>query len=281
MELSVTTDYARDTGNPQPYLRRIADAGFSHIHWCHHWCTDFMYSKWEIDQIEEWLKDYGLRLLDLHATAGQEKNWGSQREYERLAGLELVRNRIAMASQLGSDVIIMHAPAESTPAMFRKSLNELRPFAQEHHVRIAIENGDLSKIGELLSEYDPGYVGLCYDSGHGNVSGSGLDHLEELKDRLISVHLHDNDGTGDQHNPLFSGTVDWPRLAEILAGCAYTKCVSMEVTMHNSGIDDEMAFLKHTFETGTRFSQMIEEQRHTTEQPDGAVTQESARSAAP
>jgi sugar phosphate isomerase/epimerase len=185
MELSVTTDYAKDTEDPDPYIKRIAGAGFSHIHWCHYWCTDFMYSKWETDQIEEWLKEYGLKVLDLHATAGQEKNWGLQREYERLAWLELVRNRIAMASQLGSDVIIMHAPFKSTPALFRKTIDELRQFAQEHHVRIAIENGDLNEIGRILSEYDPDYVCLCYDSGHGNMAGDGLDHLERLKDRLI------------------------------------------------------------------------------------------------
>ena len=281
MALSITTDYAKDTGDPSPYLKRIADAGFSHIHWCHQWNTDFLYSEWEIEQIQKWLSEYRLQVLDLHASAGREKAWGSQREYERLAGLELVRNRIAMASQLGSNVVIMHAPHNSTPALFRRSLDDLMPFAREQGVRIAIENGDLKKTAAVLSEYDPDYLGFCYDAGHGNVSGDGLDHLEELKDRLISVHLHDNDGTGDQHNPLFSGTVDWPRLARIIAGSAYTKCVSMEVTMHNSGIDDEMVFLKYTFETGTRLSQMIEEQRQTTEQPDRAVTQESARSAAP
>ncbi|OPY68015.1 MAG: hypothetical protein A4E63_02134 [Syntrophorhabdus sp. PtaU1.Bin050] len=76
MKLSVTTDYTRDTGDPSPYLRRIADAGFSHIHWCHRWCTDFMYSKSEIDQIKRWLREYGLQVLDLHATAGRKKNWG-------------------------------------------------------------------------------------------------------------------------------------------------------------------------------------------------------------
>lgn len=208
MKLSVTTDYTRDTGDPSPYLRRIADAGFSHIHWYHRWCTDFMYSKSEIDQIKWWLREYGLQVLDLHATAGRKKNWGSQREYERLAGLELVRNRIAMASQLGSNVIILHAPVQSTPALFRRSLDELRPFAQEHQVRIAVENDDLNKIEKILTDYDPDYLGLCCDSGHGNMADDGLDGLERLKERLISVHPNDNDGATDQHNPLFSGTVD-------------------------------------------------------------------------
>ena len=67
MQLSLTTDYATDTGNPEPYLKRIAEAGFSHVHWCHHWNTDFLYSPYEIAQIAEWLDDFGLRLLDLHA----------------------------------------------------------------------------------------------------------------------------------------------------------------------------------------------------------------------
>ena len=48
MALSITTDYAKDTGDPSPYLKRIADAGFSHIHWCHHWSTDFISPKEKI-----------------------------------------------------------------------------------------------------------------------------------------------------------------------------------------------------------------------------------------
>jgi len=72
-------------------------------------------------------------------------------------------------------------------------------------------------------------------------------------------------GTGDQHNPLFSGTVDWPRLAKILAGSAYTGPVSMEVTLRNSGIEDETAFLGHVYTTGLRLSKMIEDGRRGTE----------------
>lgn len=255
--LSMTSDYAKDTGDPSPYLRRIAEAGFSHIHWCHHWNTDFIYSRWEIEQIEKWLGDYGLRLLDLHGSAGNEKDWASAEEYQRLAGVELVRNRIEMTAFLSADVVIMHVPHDPEAAPVRRSLDQLEPFARERKVRIAIENGSFEAIAKLLSEYDPHYLGLCYDSGHGNKDGAGLDHLESLKDRLISVHLHDNDGSGDQHKPLFTGTVDWPRLARIVAQSAYTKCVSMELSIRNSGFDDETAFLKKAFEDGTAFAHMI------------------------
>lgn len=263
MELSLTTDYAKDTGDPSPYLRRIAEAGFTRVHWCHHWNTDFLYSRWEIEAVQKWLTDYGLRLLDLHGSMGSEKNPMSVREYERQAGVELVRNRIDMTARLGGDVVILHGPEDPDNTPFRKSLDELEAFARERGVRIAVENGHFDTITQLLSEYDPDYLGLCYDAGHGNIDEGGLAHLEGLKTRLISVHLHDNNGTEDQHRPLFSGTVDWPGLARIMAGSAYTKCVSMEAIIQDSGTEDETVFLNHAFETGARFARMVDEQRET------------------
>jgi len=206
-----------------------------------------------------------LRLLDLHASVGPEKNWSSAVEYERRSGVELVVNRIDMAARLGSDVIIMHTPGQpDDPAQqetyldpLRRSLDELEPVARDRRVRIAVENGDFRTIGRLLAAYPPDYLGLCYDCGHGNMIADGLDRLDTFKDRLISVHLHDNDGEGDQHNLLFTGTVDWPRLATILAASAYEKCVSMEVVMRNAGIDSEAEFLHRAYHTGAELAGMI------------------------
>lgn len=259
--LSLTTDYATDKGDPSPYLKAIAEHGFSHIHWCHQWNTDFLYMEPEIAQIKRWLDEFGLKLLDLHGSCGPEKNWCAAKEWERLAGVELVKNRIEMTARLGGDVVIMHIPGEPGHEGLRRSLDAIEPFARAHGVRIATENGKFAAIKDVLGRYSPDYVGLCYDSGHGNNSRDGLDELEVLKDRLIAVHLHDNDGQSDLHNPLFSGTIDWERLASIMARSSYGKPVSMEVTMPKSGIDDEHVFLTTAFETGTRFAGMIGEER--------------------
>ncbi len=258
--LSLTTDYANvDKGDPSPYLRRIADAGFSHVHWCHHWNTDFIYSQPEIAQIGRWLAEFGLKLLDLHSSVGPEKHWFSLKEYERLAGVELVKNRIEMTARLGGDVVIMHYPKEPGDQPIRRSLDELVGFAHSHGVRIALENGGFDAVEPLLAEYPPDCVGLCYDSGHGNLVPDGLDRLDRIKDRLISVHLHDNDGASDQHNLIFSGTVDWPRLAQILAQSAYRKPISSESNMGRSGITDETTFLAQAFDAGTRLAAMVAE----------------------
>jgi sugar phosphate isomerase/epimerase len=268
--LSITTDYLKDTGNPEPYLRRIAQAGFSHVHWCHHWHDDFLYSKPEIDQIASWLKVYGLRLTDLHGSEGKEKSWLSPHEHERLAGVELVKNRLEMAARLGSDVVIMHVPAEPEPAAekdvfwarLQKSFDTLEPVAASYGVRLAVENlivDNFDTIEKIFARYGPDFVGLCYDSGHANIEGDRMHRLASLKERLLSLHLHDNNGSGDHHQLLFSQTVDWSRLARLIADSAYAKCVSMEVTIHHTGLKDERVFLTKAFETGTRFAQMIEE----------------------
>ena len=268
--LSMTTDYATGTGCPEPYLRRIAEAGFTHVHWCHQWDTDFVYQAPEVEQIAAWLGEFGLGLTDLHGSAGREKGWCSEREYERLAGLELVTNRIDMAARLGSDVVTMHLPgepleADARPAYWARvqhALDGLEPPARARGVRIALENlGDprsFDTIAEVFARYGPETVGLCYDSGHGNISGNGLDRLEGMRDRLISLHLHDNDASGDQHKLLFSGTVDWKRLAAIIARSSYGKWVSMETTMRNAGIEAETEFLAQARDTGLAFARMIE-----------------------
>jgi sugar phosphate isomerase/epimerase len=273
VELSMTTDYATGLGSPEPYLRRIAAAGFTHLHWCHQWNTDFLYAEPEIDQIARWLDEYGLRLLDLHGSSGVEKKWVSSTEYVLLAGVELVANRLEMTARLGGHVVIMHIPtvpgdadlAEAYWSALHRSLDALAPTARAAGVRIAIENGGseehLQTVARVLSEYDADYLGLCYDAGHGNVAGVGLDYLERLQDRLISVHLHDNDGRSDQHKPMFTGTVDWGRLAGIMAASAYEGPVSQEISMRLSGYVDEDAFLAQGRSDGEHLTEMIAAQR--------------------
>jgi sugar phosphate isomerase/epimerase len=116
---------------------------------------------------------------------------------------------------------------------------------------------DFAVLRRLFDLYSSDFLGLCYDAGHGNLDGRGLDHLETVKDRLISVHLHDNDGTADQHRLVFSGTIDWARLARIIATSSYEKCVNLEISMNNEGIPDEPTFLARAYETGAALADMI------------------------
>lgn len=108
--------------------------------------------------------------------------------------------------------------------------------------------------------YGPDYLGICYDSGHGNMGGKGLDHLAKFADRLISLHLHDNNGFDDQHKPLFSGTIDWKKLAAVVSKSIYSGPLTQEVAIRNSGISDENAFLRQAYGDAEKLASMIKRQ---------------------
>ncbi|NJD58056.1 MAG: sugar phosphate isomerase/epimerase [Anaerolineae bacterium] len=270
--LSITSDYYQSEGDTLPYLRRIAEAGFTHVHWCHHWSNDYLYSDDEIGEIKAWFKQFNLLLLNLHASQGREKYWVSFDDTRRLAGLELVKNRIAMPARLGGNVTIIHIPTTEPHELrtarmvqIRRSLDELEAFTRSRAVRMALENMDGDEflvLETLLAEYDPVYLGLCFDSGHANLGGPGLEKLDQLKGRLIALHLHDNDGVSDQHKIPFTGSVNWPELARVIASSAYQACVNLEVGIHHTGYQDEMSFLQHSHQAGEKLTAMIESGRN-------------------
>ena len=42
-------------------LRRISEAGFTHVHWCHEWDGDYLYAPSEMLQIKSWFDTFGLK----------------------------------------------------------------------------------------------------------------------------------------------------------------------------------------------------------------------------
>lgn len=268
--LSMTSDYITDKGNPEEAIRMVAEAGFDAIHWCHHWSDDFIYTEAELEHIQANLKKYKLDVLWVHASEGQEKRWSSPVEYQRRAGVELVRNRIEMACILGTDAIVLHAPylahdAEPFWNSVLKSLEELEGFALERKVAIAIENlpnDDFVGIDQLLAKFPPEFIGICYDSGHGNIGrGDGLAQMERRKDRLIAMHLHDNNGFHDQHKNLFKGTIDWGRLAKIIAKSPCRDRLNLESNVRNSGGDAASGIPKEALAGAKKFERMIRKAR--------------------
>lgn len=275
--LAINTDYMNADGNPETRLRQIADAGFSQVHWCHQFGSDYVYTEDEIDQIAQWLRSCELTVNDLHASSGAHNHYYSENEDIRLAGVELVKNRINMANRLATDVIVLHLPRQPDAAdknvafwdAVHRSLDSLIPYARGRSVRIAFENLPPSNhrtLEKLLAAYSPSEVGICYDPGHGNIVGDGLDFAEAVKDRLIAFHLNDNDSSADQHNLIFSGGVDWDRLAQIIAASVYDKeYMTIEIAMPkepgNVYTGDEAEFLSQAMESGLRFHKMVADAR--------------------
>ena len=274
--IAMTSNYVRSDGDPDPYLGRIAEAGFTHVLWAHHAWSDYVYVEPEIDHIARCLRKHGLKLNDLHCPTGKDQAWGSPVEFVRRAGIEVVKNRIAMAAALACDVVVMHIPMEPPdPAARRaywrrqrRTMDALAPWAKKHKVRMALENtlpGNFDTLEKFFALRGPDVMGLCYDAGHGNAKidwpGNGLERLERVKDRVIDLHLHDNDCTDDLHWLPFTGTVDWERLAEIIPTTSYKKNVipiEAGIKEKDTTPAQERRFLRRCAAAARRFGALLD-----------------------
>lgn len=299
LELGINTDFEKEHDcieEIRKELHQIADAGFTHIHWCFEWDGDYLYSRSEMEQIRSWMDECGLKEKSLHASKGSRraveeygkvhyrKDYTSDMEPNRIAGVELIKNRVELVNVLGGKEIVLHmylpyksfendpASKELFYAQTFRSLDELQPFCKEKNVRICIENlfeapreMQLEQFDRLFERYPADYMGLCIDTGHANLVG-GNDFVQELAvryaDRLYSLHLNDNMGWGDEpgcgdaHRLPGECRVDWEALMPLIKASAYEEPFVMEV-MKPMGEDVE-GYLKRAYETGVWMAGLAE-----------------------
>ncbi|MBO1438396.1 sugar phosphate isomerase/epimerase family protein [Meiothermus sp. CFH 77666] len=176
-------------------------------------------------------------------------------EVQRLS-LERTQQAIAFGAEIGAFCGVLHTglvplrlPEAITHAHHRlhQALAGL-----ELAIPVALENLGLSRTDLLetpaelvgLLEAHPQY-GFCLDVGHALIqrgSGGPQEYHRLLKNRLIHFHLHDNQGSRDEHLPCGSGVVDWAWVREVLSG--FTGTVALEVTGGAEGVRRSVALLR-------------------------------------
>ena len=102
---------------------------------------------------------------------------------------------------------------------------------------ISASNADyLVRLTEKLNEFaGMECFGICYDSGHANITGK--DHYKEILaygQHLKVLHLHDTDGVHDTHLIPYTGryldrqATDWEGILKALAAIGYDGCINFE-----------------------------------------------------
>ena len=151
---------------------------------------------------------------------------------ERLAGVywSLIAPIVEAAEPRMIIVHPMHVKAVANPEEFTLTFLELlRDWALSSGTILAVENlirdeepwSDVGRVAELARSIG---AGVCLDVGHANYARQGIPAAAEHLLRhglLVSMHLHDNDGSADQHLPPFTGAVEWRRLFAVLKSYGY------------------------------------------------------------
>ena len=113
-----------------------------------------------------------------------------------------------------------------------KSLEFWKPLAKRAEslgCKIAIENifeDEPTNLRVLMEAMASENFGICFDTGHCNLfSTVSLDKwLDDLGEYIVELHLHDNDGSADQHYSIGDGTFNFDRFFSRLNNrdCIYT-----------------------------------------------------------
>jgi len=265
MKIAINTDL-QSSLNSSPVTREllaiIRDAGFESIHWCHDWNKEKLYSRDEIAQIKRWLVESNLSISWIHGT--DEPNWVSENEKIRQRGVEAVQNRIYMAAELGTDVVVLHIHPLTKFSQLSKSLHQLEKVLERFEVKIALENlenyennkfANHGIIEQALKRFPS--LGVCFDSGHANMIKDGIPFFERVKDRVIAAHFHDNYGQDDHLLP-FCGNIDWPNIVSILAQSpCKDMCLEVNMQNHPDKKIGKKEFISLAFAAGKKLIELI------------------------
>ncbi|GIW25864.1 sugar phosphate isomerase/epimerase [Meiothermus sp.] len=172
--------------------------------------------------------------------------------------LERTQRAIAFGAEIGAACGVLHTGLvplrqdEAVAQAFRlvhQSLEQL-----ELAIPVALENLGLSRsdlletptdLADLLAAH-PQY-GFCLDVGHALIQrgpGGSQEYHHLLGSRLIHFHLHDNQGSRDEHLPCGAGVVDWAWVRRVLNGFSGT--VALEVTGGAEGVRRSVALLRES-----------------------------------
>jgi len=143
-----------------------------------------------------------------------------------------------VAVSLGFKVLVTHisseywwpsgAPKEQMRHFAVEGLKRVAEPVKKLGAMIAVENltetmgtgfdSSADGLNEIVTEVGSDVIGVCIDTGHANLvyhRAAGDDPattIRALKGKIISTHIHDNDGVGDQHLMPGLGNMDWEKI---------------------------------------------------------------------
>ena len=184
----------------------------------------------DVERTRRLVDEFGISVRSMHAPID---DWDISARDETVRE-ESVR-RIKLAAQrlvaMGGEVLVIHPgrgrdPYEDVTDRMRqseRSLVQICEHARDIGIRVAVENpcpkevyDDPEDLRSMVDRLDEQFVGICFDTSHANIMRNALDTAEIFQGRIISVHLSDNLGLGDDHLMPFAGNIKWKRLLAAL-----------------------------------------------------------------
>jgi len=207
----------------EEFMRYVTDLGLDHVEFKREYLAGHPDTP-SPAEVRDLSGRYGVSVT-YHAPF-RDWNVGSYDETVRQDSVERVKRTLDDAADAGAEAVVVHGG--SVPRRYpewvrnragesaRRSLAECAEYAQLVGVPLCLENQPVhdrkrrytttpADLAAMLEPVDvaPKYLGVTLDVGHAKVNSEDWrSFVDEFGDRIRVCHLHDNDGTADQHRPL-------------------------------------------------------------------------------
>lgn len=204
-------------------------------------------------ELREWLSDTHTELHSVHAPvmdamrAGQ---WvgsfsiAAGDEARRRAAVAEAEAALAIAQTIPFQYLVVHVgmpkgqstpPGDNQPDAARRSIVEIVEAAAKVNVHVALEviPNSLSAATTLVQTIEDRLegvdVGICMDYGHAHVMTDVAEAVEAVSGHLWTTHVHDNNGTRDDHLVPYAGSINWDEAMMTTQKIGYDGVLMFEV----------------------------------------------------
>ncbi len=141
--------------------------------------------------------------------------------------LKFLKKEILLARKIGAKQITIHGGELTNGSTIAKNfefiieienLKEIIKLGRKYRIKIGLENsftlGKLCRTPEDLLKVVNSVkgLGITFDIGHANlINLNPIKYFKKVKDFVIDIHIHDNDGKSDQHRLIGEGNINFKK----------------------------------------------------------------------
>ena len=229
-------------------LEPIRSRGFKHLEVCSH-PRHLDYSRPDrVQKASVRLQQLGLEPVSFHAPYGEHIDVTASDKGFRKRSIREILLALDAAAVLGASNFVLHpGPELGDPAHTAKeraeklrtatdSIGFIAEQCMKYGITPVLENmlpsmyvGTAGDLESILGRLNLEQIGICLDTGHGNLSGGLRRIVDRLGPHLRVLHVHDNKAGSDEHLPPGQGSVDWHGLLRALLAAGYSGPLLMEL----------------------------------------------------
>lgn len=232
---------------------------------------------------------YGLKLSSLHSRYSRQELphfWLNDKIGNKLEK-NLIKD-VKIAHKYGFTCVVVHLKGEVSQIGFDR-LNRVLKYCEKYNIPLALENlsNNANVLNETFKTIKSDYLKFCWDVGHNHAFTPDVDFAKIYKNKLITLHLHDNLGStitdeqyekmgykniypageGRKYNPDMHtlnkyGTIDWEEIAKKLAAIKRPLNLDYEVLMCYRKNETAQDVLKQVYKQATKLEKLIDKYKH-------------------